>query len=383
MFLSPVVIIPKEQQRNYLLLRIILYVGVALFISTLALKAFFPTLPFSFDFRNPGASKNTLLDPHAPNATDRKNGKIEADGTLIAYASSASDFSQVRSQINLERDSEQPETLHFSLRRSYRDFWLPTGDPITEFPTETLYVVDGTYYALRENTLYPFVSEQAYLTRYKADQAVTETETLLTKYPLSPNWIGFRIGSLVAYADGVFLITSETETRPVVSAETFLSSGYRFEDVLPGSAEEIGIYTRGKLFLLGVPHPDGTLFFDEDTETTYIIENGFKRAITDPGYRDFLAKQQMPIRVSESRSRESISCTMETGFGRSLSCVSPLDTLVPGYGNDFEVTLGGGDTDIDIQNATVSFETEKSVKNILLFGSKIKERILIRFGASQ
>src|SRR3989344_3722407 len=154
MYLPPFVTIPENQRKNYQLLRVVLYIFVILFVATLAIKALFPTLSFSFDFRNPGASKNTLLNPRAPDGTERNNGKIEANGIFLANASNAGDFSHANLSLSLEKESEVPASASFLLRRSYRDFWLPDGEAVTSFPSETLYVVNGTYYALRDNTLY-------------------------------------------------------------------------------------------------------------------------------------------------------------------------------------------------------------------------------------
>lgn len=375
--------VPAHLNRQYQMARVLLYTIVIFGTFYFFLQTFFPTLSFFYNFRVSN-SGNTLLDPHSLKNIPATNGKIETNGALITSAGVVGQFSQVLISLTLEKKSAVPTTLEVTLKRSYRSFFLPTGDPLVGFPEESLYKVDDVYYALRNNVLYPFVSTNAYLSRYPEDKAVVENTHFLTNYVISENWIGYRVGSMVSFADGVFLITSETDMRPIGNAESLLALGYRFEDVRPVSEEEIGIYKRGRIVLLGAQHPDGTLLYDRDTDTYYLIENNFKRPILDTEYRDFIMKQQAPILVSSEESKKQVSCTLEPGlFGQSFSCQTSIDLLGAGYGNDFEITIDKNDTDIDISTLQVSFETAKSKQNMILILSQIKQRLLSRFGAGQ
>ncbi len=381
MFSEPIIPISLHWRQHYRLLRIALYIVVIAAVSIFSLRVFFPTLVFSFNFKTPSSSKNNLLDPRSPENAPHTNGKVETGGTLIADAGIVGNFSQAQATVALENKSAVPETLRFSLRRSYRGFLLPTGTSVTGFPKESLHKVNDAYYALRDGMLYPFASANAYLSRYPEEFAVPETTDFLSRYPVSEDWIGFRIGSIVSFADGVFLIVSDTEMRPVGSADIFLALGYRFEDVRPASEEEIGIYKRGRIFLLGAQHPDGTLLLDRDTGAYFLVEQGTKRPLTDTRYLAFIIQQQSPILSSSTASEKSVSCTLEPSlFGRSFSCTMPIDTLRTENGNDFEVRIGGGNADIDINTLQVSFMTEKSAKNMLTILSQVKQRLLARFG---
>lgn len=382
--LTPNLPIPAHLKRAYQIARVILYVFVITGTTLFTLQILFPTFVFTFNFQTPNSSGNTLLDPHSQTNAPATNGKIEKGGTLTTTASVVGNFSRADISLTLEKKSATPKTLEVSLQRSYRDFFLPTGSPITTFPRESLFRIDGTYYALRDGTLYPFVSDNAYLSRFPDSFALPQNKELLTQYPVSENWIGYRVGSMVSFDNGVFLITSDAEMRPIGSAEILLSLGYRFEDVRPVSEEEIGIYKRGRIILLGALHPDGTLFFDQDTNTYYLTENNFKRPITDTTYRDFIVSKQTPIVVSSGASKEQVSCQLTPGFfGQSFSCQTPISTLPTQFGSDFEVTLSKNDTPINIRTLQVSLETEKSKQNMLTLLSQIKQRFLSRFGASQ
>jgi hypothetical protein len=374
--------IPKRLRTPYTRLRIALYLVAFFLIGSFIYRTLFPILEFPFDFRTPGSSKNTLTDPRSATGSLRENGKIESNGTLVADAAALGIFSTAAIQATLEKKSELPSTLHFSIQRSYRSFLLPTGPSISRPDEGTLYRVDDTYYALRDGTLHPFVSERAYLSRHRTPDALSVTKSLLSQFPISDDWIGFRVGSLVSFADGIFVIVSDTEMRPIGSAEIFLGLGYRFEDVISGSEEEIGIYKRGRIFLLGDTHPDGTLLLNTDTQEYFLVDQGSKRPVADQDYLSFLLDHVSPITVSGEASSLSASCDlMPSSFGRTFSCTTPVDTLTMGHGNDFEIHLNGSDTDIDINSLSLSLETGTNNRNMMTILSQIKQRLLSRFGA--
>jgi hypothetical protein len=351
-----------------------------LVVGIFTLRALFPVLVFSFNFKTPNSSKNNILDPRSPENTPRTNGKIEKGGALIGDVGIAGNFSQANTEITLEKKSAVPNNLKMSLRRSYRSFMLPTGDPITDFPEAELYKIDGVYYALKDSVFYPFVSDSAYLTRYPGSFAKDEPREFLARYPISENWIGFRVGSLVSFADGVFLIVSETEMRPIGSADIFLGLGYHFENVLPASEEEIGIYKRGKIFNLGEQHPDGTLLLDQDTGNYYLVEQNMKRPLAGSRYLNFLLKQQIPVNVSAKSNKTNVNCNLEPSlFGQSFSCAANLTELKQSLGNDFEIRLDQNDGDIDINTLQVSLTTDRNKQNMLTLLSQIKTHILARF----
>lgn len=383
-FINPVIAIPPDWQKRYQMLRALIYALILLIVGVSALSILFPTFVFSFNFKTPSSSKNHILDPRDPVGTPRTNGKVENDGVLIANAGVVGNFSSATAQVVLEKNSAVPENMHLSLRRSYRSFLLPIGTPIAGFPEATLYKVDGVYYALQNGVLFPFVSDNAYLSRYPDDFALPATADFLKTYPVSEEWIGFRTGSIISFADGVFLIVSDTEMRPVGSADIFLAFGYRFADVHPANEEEIGIYKRGRIFLLGAEHPDGTLLLDQDTETYYLVEQNTKRPITDTRYLEFIRKQQTPISVSARSSEARADCLLVPSlFGQSFSCTTALTGQGNSNGSDFEIRLEGADTDIDINTLTISFATEKSQATMLGILSTIKQRLFSRFGIPQ
>jgi len=376
--------IPENMKRPYTIARIILYSITIISISLFIFQTVFPTLNFSFNFRTPDSSKNNLINPQTKEALPNTNGKVGKDESLSLVASALTTFSQARIQVLLEKKSQSIESLQASIERSYQSFLFPNGPIINSFPSATLYKIDNAYYELRGTILFPFLSESAYHSRYRDTDAQNEEKSFIDQYILSDTLLGYRIGSTVSFADGVFLIVSETEMRPFGDAEIFLNLGYRFENVIPASEEELSIYKKGKIITLGMQHPDGTLFFDQDTKAYYLIENKTKRLINNTEYKDFLKEKQIPIIASSKISKEKALCTLEPDIlGQSLSCQTSVASLPAGFGNDFILTLQGNDTDIDINTVKFSLHTEANKENMLTVLSKVKQRILARFGLIQ
>lgn len=372
--------IPKHLLPRYRIFRWLLWISLFLLAGSFIFHTLFPTIETRFDFKAPQSSKNTIREPRTPTDEPRINGKIETGGILIANTSVLGNFSSFSVATQLENKSDVPESLSFSVRRSYQSFLLPTGPALTAPNTETLYVVNDIYYALRDNKLYPFVSEAAYRSRFPQSFAVLETDTLLQRYPVAEEYIGYRVGSLIAFADGVFIVTDEKEIRPIGSADIFLALGYHFEDVLPANEEELGIYHRGKIFLIDDMHPSGTLLLDQDTKTYYIIDHSFKRPVSGPAL-DFFLERQTPVLVSSRTSQETALCDLHPSiFGKTLSCTAESDRLDSGFGNDFEITLSGNNVAIDINTLTLSFKTTVNDRNMFTLLSQVKQRLLSRFG---
>lgn len=380
MFFPAPIAIPEARQRHYQRARFFMYVIIIVITIDFVVRVLFPTLTMRFDFRSPASSNNTIVHPRSPENEPRTNGKIESGGTLIANTAVMGDFSRVSVTAALEKKSAVPETLDFTLRRSYQSFFYPTGDPIRDFPDERLLHIGDTYYALRNQVLYPFVSEQAYLSRFPQEQAFTTDSSTLAQFSVSEEWLGFRVGSLLSNATGVFIVVSETEARPIGSAEIFLALGYNFDDVIPVNEEELGVYKRGRIFLLGATHPDGTVLIDQDNRNYYLIDQGTKRPLPAGAYRDFLLTKIHPITVSTRASETSVSCTLLPNiFSTKLSCVAAIETLALGLGNDFEFRLTNPQTAIDLNTLALSFETAQNKQNFMTLLSQIKQRLLSRF----
>ncbi len=376
--------LPDSTRSYYRRARVLMYLVVFFIVGNFLMGILFPTFVFPFDFRTPGSLRNTLTDPRASDGTPLERGKVEASESLQANAGAFGRFSKAEIRATLEKDSNVPETIPVTVRRSYRSFLSPLGEPILGFPEGERYRVADTYYELRAGTLYPFVSEAAFLSHYPLSFAQITGPELLERFSVAEQWRGYRVGSLLAFGDGVFVVTSEEEVRPIGSADIFLRLGYRFEDVLSVSAEEVGIYRRGRIILLGAAHPDGTIFLDTDSETYSLLDAGKKRALEGKEYRDFLLSKNGAVVARGRDAEESARCIASLTFtGRSLKCQTSLDILADNLGNDYEITLANTPQPYELERLTLALRSEKSVTSARRLLTQVKVRFLIRFGYAQ
>jgi hypothetical protein len=75
--------IPKKQLPLYYFLRGLLFVAFFLITGFIGYSFLFPSQSFSFDFRNPDAAKNTLLDPRDDTGIPIRKGSVEKNSNLI------------------------------------------------------------------------------------------------------------------------------------------------------------------------------------------------------------------------------------------------------------------------------------------------------------
>lgn len=427
--------------RKARVLLLVLYLAAAGFFAFLVL---FPAQDFTFDFHNALASKNTVLEPRTADGTAINNGRVAAGSPLFFDTSLEGSYSQARVELTLEKDAEPLVDSTMHIQKSYRAFFYPEGDRASfpfgtilrhgqdffivsdngqrlpfassemvkkmgydtnafieisdeelnlnpeggawtdaeHYPNGTVFRIGNTHYQIQNNTLHPFVSENAYLTRYTPEQAIQKEEAFLNTLPVSEDWIGFRSGTRVAFADGVFLINGRS-VSPIGSAPIFEALGFVWEDNLSASEEEMGIYDRGKIVLDGTPHPDGTVFFDRDTGKHFLVENKERHEVVGAGLLRILLGRQHAITVSSKALETKANCTLNKAWlFPSYSCSLPLETLASFPGNSFRFQANLR-PDTDISGIDTTFETTVDWSTLHTSLAQIKQRILSRYGYEQ
>lgn len=376
-------ILTSSQQALYRKLRILLWVGILTGGALFSLSVLFPQIEHFIDFNESSSLKVADLEITSDaNPEFTLHGTMIPQSTVTTFASHLGDFSSIDINVTLESDSSLPASIEASLRRANRAAFLPRGEPVAT-PTPTIFLVDTIYYLLKDNTLVPFISEAAYQSRYPQGHTVAKTDSSIFRlYPKQETPIGFRVGSLLSFADGVFIVTSETDMRPVGSAEIFLALGYRFEDVKAVSEEELGIYERGRIILLNTPYSDGTLFRDTASHTVFMIDQGLLRPIPDAHYLAFLESEQTPIEIHAEDATEQIRCNLREGLlPRSYTCSALIDPFKDNLGYTYEIILGQNtDQIIEIKKMRITFDTHVTVENAHRLLAKVKQRLLERFG---
>jgi hypothetical protein len=171
--------------------------------------------------------------------------------------------------------------------------------------------------------------------------------------------------------------------RPVGSARIFQDIGYSFEDVQNLNAEELGIYKRGKIFLSGDRHPDGTVFRDTVTAQYFLIENGQFHPLLPGRYLDFLLTQARPIPFSSVDRDKTVSCDATPNlFTHGLHCTLPLALMSGTIGSDYEIRLTNQGSPMDLNFFEARFKTAQNKSNLLFIVSQVKDLFLSRFGAN-
>ena len=386
-FLEPFFPIAKTERRNYLLGRALLYSLCLFVVLSFVSRIIFPTIPFSFNFNAPQSAKNTFLDPrNAGNQAPITNGHILGGQTIVGNFESPLTFSATRISFTLSKNLPGDAQFKASLSRSYRSFFFPIDEiPLASFEHPPLYRdTEGIYYAEIDGTLKRFVSGAAYLSHYPESFAIPLPPSIEQSLPISSDWIGFRSGSLISFADSVFLVMSEDEIRPFGNPDILLSMGYRFDDVLPVHEEEIGIYERGRALRYGAPQSDGTLFQDQDSGVYLLVHNQKLRPITSPEYRKFILEQTTPIIASLSSRNTLLSCIPVSIWYRqkTFTCDIPKNALSEEFGNTFQFSLKNNSLDApaDLDIITVSLISDQTKDNFILFANQMYSRLLIRFG---
>lgn len=317
----------NQWQKRYEIARFFLYATFALTLSYMVYLILFPSAEFTFSFKTPDSSKNTVVEPRTENGALIKNGRTDQSGKIIFDANPLGDYSQAQVTFVLENKSADIEHGAVSARKSYRSFFYPEGNEI-----ETL-----------DNSKSPM---------------------------------------LLSSKDSVFL-KSAGKIWPIADTLTFEAMGWNWDDVSPASSEEIGTYEEQKLFTLKIPHPDGTVFLDKENGKQYLIENGKKREIKNAEIMNSYLKIN-PV-VAERKGLEIKSrCEFQKSFGfyKTYTCTIPIKDIKNILGNDyqFEVNLN---PDIKIQKINVMFKKPATIENAKSSVSILKNRIKANYMGQQ
>ena len=308
--------IPQKYEKWYIGGRIFIYALFFAFLGYAVVKVMFPNHYSYFDFGQYHARGNTLIEPRLENG-EITRGPIEKGQSLVFNTVARGEFQEVRWLVRKTSSSQNLEGF-LQMERVYRAMLYPEGEPV-KFRNGTLLSYDGKYYIIsesklrnipenllapllftspeqfmeiteeefslhtlgdpvgvdeywiegglyrrddevyqfREGEFYRFISEDAFRSWYRdedareTDEPVGDLETMKT--------LGFAPGVLIEYKNGVYAIEGEF-VRPIDSPESFLSKGYEWEDIIQVEAEEFSAYTRGDIYSLQRPHINGTVF---------------------------------------------------------------------------------------------------------------------------
>jgi hypothetical protein len=426
--------LPKELRKKYQIARAILHVIFLISASYVAYRILFPIIPLDFSIANPSSNKNTLINPRIGQAGEfPKKGSLPKNSTLFFNANPFGQFSSADITLSFNKGTSNIEGTNVKIRKSYQAFFFPTGEMVgfkdgtlltTEngayyivsdgllrkfantdiilqmgypksafikvsqaelkynkigadindaltYPDDTVFAVGNTYYELRNAQLSPFISTRAFLSQFDQSTAVAKSSDFFAQYPVSETSLGFSDGTLGSSADSVFIL-SEGNSYPVADANTFNIMGLNWNDVIPLNQDELSIYNKQKQFTVDDPHPNGTVFLDQKTNSYFLIKNGFKLPVPDDTILKTYFKQN-PVLASLEDSNKEDSCILKKQFlaSSSYTCQVPLQNLSGLVGNDYQISAEFP-TAATITNINTTFSTPLSWESLKNSLSKIK-----------
>lgn len=428
-------------RKKYTAARVFLHiVFLAIVLFTLD-QIFFPSLSFVFDFSNANSPKNNLnLSPATSQSNTLSKGSATVNDILAFDANPYGIFSDATINLTTNSNSKNMENSSITIRKSYEAFFYPTGSPIgfkdgtlltmadgsyyivsdsavrkfsntdiilqlgysknsfvqiskddlkynktgnditdaNDYPDDTFFAIGDTYYELRNRQLFPFVSIQAFLSQFDANQAIIKNDDFFNKYKVAETSLGFADGTLVSLAPSVFIL-SEGKSYPVSNAETFVRMGFDWNSVIPINSEELGIYEKQKQFTYNQPHPDGTLFLDQETNKYFVIDNGEKHLIESAAIAKTYSKQK-PVLANLKESEIGVSCQLKKAWlsSNAYTCIIPLHSLNNLRGNDFRIDAKFTDN-TKVANINTTFSTSLTWTNLILALSKIKGNLITNY----
>lgn len=426
-------------RKKYNVLRVLLY-GIFIFsVAALAYAVLFPSLAFDYFFRLENALKNTVSSPRSADQGPISEGKT-IDNKLLFDTALTGNFSSATVNFTLEKDSAKLENANIKVRHSYQAFFYPAGnpigfkegtlltdgeryfqisdgsrrpftslqtaqtlgftkamfslasktelklnpegEPISDYANGTLFKIGNDFYQLEGKTLYQFVSFNAFLSQYESSQALAKDSQFLNNYSVSEDQLGFTDGTIVSLGNSIFIL-SEGKSYPVDTPETFQALGYSWDDVLPVSSEEVGIYKKQKVMTQATPHVNGTIFLDQKDNNYYLIKNRQKLPLL--GSRLIQTYLHHNPIIADSRSLEKTStCDIKKdALGlRSYACDIALENLSDLKGNDYQFTTELN-SNVRIQQLNVVFHTSPKIENARRTLSQIKALIKINYQSKQ
>jgi hypothetical protein len=432
----------KLDKKNYRLYRrwqAFFYASCFSFALYVAYFIFFPTQTFNFSFVMLTSNKGNALNPRDSRGTLILDGKFNAEQKNYFDASLVGSFSKVKLSFTPESNSLSPENSHLDLRKSYRAFLYPEGQPIgfkdgtllenknsfylisdgklrrfsspavitalgfpenafiaasdadlkynsldeeitdtKNYPTDSLFKINGTYYQLDSNgMLEKFISAGAFHSQYDEHLAISKPTDFLGNYPLTENPIGFADGSLISYGTSAY-IASKDKIYPIGDPDIFLSQGYAWKDIIPVSGDEFSLYQKEKLFTLTSIHPDGTIFFTPDTNKWYQIENGQKHELPSEKIATSWLKKT-PVTVLAKSLDILGACDLKKELFGNYACLINLNETEDSAGKYYEFTFIPK-ADLKIDNLNLLYKKNMTLQNLKLSVRSMILKIKARYG---
>ncbi len=319
--LTPHITLSNRKARLYTYMRVLLY-GVFILCSTFVLyKIIFPAAYFSFDFTKPRALTNTIFTPRT------------TENIVLFTAVAIGTFDTAKVTLTFDAPENTPTDAHLSVKKGY-----------------------SVALGARVESDYGFYAPQQ-----------------------PPQTHPIRSGVLFSHRNGVWVVDKST-IRPIADATTLLAKGWSFDDVRTLNKNLLTNYTKGRMFTLKDPHPDGTLFYERDTDTFYIYNahDNILHAISRETVKQSFP--QNPLITIESANRTTLdTCTLHRSalpWRRArISCTVRLDDLKNLLGTEYQFAISGIRTH-NLRSINVTLMRAPTIANAHVSLALIKQRLL-------
>lgn len=430
---TPHIRISEGEQLSYRIARGILWI----FLLFLVIQAFFlvvfPDADGYFDFRVYYGGKNTIAGPRFADGTLVEKGEVNQDKTMLFNFSSRGQYSTV--DVTFTPRSVKASHGTVQVVRSYRALLYPDGDAAmfrdgsflsyqgssylisqgkarrfasTDIVKQSGYtpemaeeitteeknaLTDGTpildasdipdgkivftsdqYYQYLNNLWVPFVSDRAYLSQYRREDAAG-TDRDIASIADPDHLVGFLSGTILSYGEAVYVVEGDT-LRPVDSPETYLTKGYAWESVIPATGEEFGMYQLGKLYNIREPHPSGTLFFMPSHQIYYLINQGKRHLIMGP----HLIQRFSSITPVMSDVTSPASCILSIDMLGNGHCTLDI-SQIEGVGAEYQFSATF-QSSVSLTEMSTTFRRHVNQSNWQLFLTDLKQKLMARYQAS-
>lgn len=355
-----------------MIFRIGLVFSLVAVLAAIAYTLIFSTQHFSYTYLTSEQQGEQVLEmPTGFDGAPFENGRVPAHEILHTYAGTAEDISSASVRVTLRRIEEMPDTISLSIRRSYRAFFLPEGDPLSGMPEERVLAIDGLPYLLMNEMLHPLTSEAAALSWTTAEEVLPAKNDTFDVFPLDNAPVGYRPGTLLSDEREIFVVDGEGFLRPVPTLAVFEALGFSAEDVLSVDSSDFSTHTRGAALTASDTQPDGTILFDVDTNRHFLVEDGKRHLLESEKYRNMFLELSTPITVTSDAFHATVSCELvrHPTFRNRYLCTIPTDSLDAFPGRSYEFSLNPNQ-DIEIENIEISLHQSPNRENFDSFFRK-------------
>ena len=150
---------------------------------------------------------------------------------------------------------------------------------------------------IQENKRLPFITWNAFTSRYNPKNIIEVNYNDLAKYPIGKA-IKFINYSYLKTPEAQIYLLDNDKLRAFVSNEVVRYFGVNPEEVINIGWEDYRYYTRGKDITMNSMYPNGAVLKNEDTEDTYYVKDGVKLFIADDKILEVNYSNQYVVKVS-------------------------------------------------------------------------------------